>query len=124
MPLWARRDELATRAARKEKRFLDRRSWIGIRRDNTLYLRLYGCDKESQYLALHLLWDGLCAKCSKPVKDNWRELDHMISLGRGGDDQDSNLQFLCRPCHRRKHNREVQLRAVADPNRIEEARKP
>lgn len=30
------------------------------------------------------------------------EVDHIIAKANGGGDDDSNLQSICRPCHRRK----------------------
>jgi len=113
MPQWAKRDEAGTRAARKAKEFLDRRSWKGWRKDRTPFIRLHGRDKEAQYQRIHFLWRGYCAVCERPIPGkHFCELDHVVSLGRGGDDADSNLQFLCRPCHRAKHNREVQLGTI------------
>ena len=109
MPQWGTKDVAGTCAARKSKEFLDRRSWKGWRKDGTPYIRLHGRDKEGQYQRLHLLWDGNCAVCHLPIAGkHFCELDHIRSLGKGGDDSDANLQFLCRPCHRAKHNREIQ----------------
>jgi len=112
MPAWARRDEAATKAARKERRFLDRRSWIGVRKNGDLYLRLHGKDKSAQRERLDWFWHNRCALCGKAIGIEEAELDHKVSLGRGGDDQDSNLQFLCRPCHAKKHNRSIHLRTI------------
>jgi len=44
----------------------------------------------------------VCAACS-----HWRpargvEVDHIVPLGAGGHDVESNLQLLCPPCHRTK----------------------
>ena len=113
MPAWARKDEAATRSARKCKEFVDRRSWIGQRKDGRPYIRLHGRDKEGQYMRLHALWNGNCNHCGLPIPGkHFCELDHVRSLGKGGDDSDSNLQFLCRPCHRAKHNREPRLKWI------------
>ena len=65
MPAWARRDEARTRERRKLKIFLDRRSWIGYRKNGEWYVRLYGRDKAAQWDRLFLLWDGRCKKCRK-----------------------------------------------------------
>ena len=43
-----------------------------------------------------------CARCGEPAT----ELDHIIALARGGTEAWSNLQPLCRACHRRKTNTE------------------
>jgi len=34
------------------------------------------------------------------------EVDHIVPLSRGGGDERSNLQPLCRPCHAAKTARE------------------
>jgi len=110
MPQWAKRDEAGTRVARKAKEFLDRRSWKGWRKDGTPYVRLHGRDKEAQYERLFLIWSGVCAACGRNslgLSRAFWELDHIRSLGRGGSDADENLQFLCRACHERKHNRGI-----------------
>jgi 5-methylcytosine-specific restriction endonuclease McrA len=115
MPQWAKRDEAGTRAARKSKEFLDRRSWKGWRKDGSPFLRLHGRDKEAQYDRLHFLWNGTCAGCKAILIGKPRELDHIRSLGRGGDDADKNLQFLCRKCHQGrggKHDRNPRLRSI------------
>jgi 5-methylcytosine-specific restriction endonuclease McrA len=31
------------------------------------------------------------------------ELDHIVSRGRGGSDDASNLRWCCGPCHRHRH---------------------
>lgn len=113
--MWARRDDAATRAARKAKRFVDRRSWIGVRSNGDMYLRLHGRDKEAQRERLFALWDGNCYLCGQPVARGDEDLEHMIPLGRGGDDSDINQDFCHSmfskfPCHRNKTAREVQLK--------------
>ena len=118
MPAWATRDEAGTRAARKSKLFVDRRSWIGTRKDGSIYIRLYGRDKEAQYERLHLAWDGNCAICGRPVRRGDEDLEHNRSLGSGGDDSDANLQWTHgmtskESCHRAKHNREIRLRTIS-----------
>ena len=43
--------------------------------------------------------DKSCAKCGSEGSD----LDHIISIHRGGDlFSRDNLQWLCKPCHKRK----------------------
>lgn len=41
-----------------------------------------------------------CAACRRPHPK--MEIDHIISLSRGGTNHRSNLQLLCRPCNRAK----------------------
>lgn len=42
--------------------------------------------------------DRVCRKCGGPGKD----VDHVIPVHRGGQTELSNLQLLCRACHRLK----------------------
>lgn len=117
MPAWATFDEAGTRAARKSKLFVDRRSWLGTRKDGSRYIRLHGADKTAQRERLYLAWDGNCAICGKPVRGGDEDLEHNWSLGRGGDDSDANLRFTHgmkseEPCHRDKTNREIHLRTI------------
>ncbi|MBW3010581.1 HNH endonuclease, partial [Acinetobacter baumannii] len=34
------------------------------------------------------------------------ELDHIVNVARGGTDDESNLQSLCVPCHKKKTQQE------------------
>lgn len=45
-----------------------------------------------------------CQAC-KRVTDTL-EVDHIVSLSKGGTDEDGNLQALCVPCHEAKTIRE------------------
>lgn len=117
MPQWAKRDEAATRAARKTKEFVDRRSWKGWRKDGSPFIRLHGRDKQAQRERLLFQWNGICARCGDSVIRGDEDLDHIIPLGKGGDDSDMNLQLIHgmrsqRDCHRAKHNREIRLRSI------------
>jgi 5-methylcytosine-specific restriction protein A len=43
-----------------------------------------------------------CQKCACRVLASAIDVDHVIPLARGGQDVDSNIQALCRPCHKLK----------------------
>ncbi|TFD27508.1 HNH endonuclease signature motif containing protein [Cryobacterium cryoconiti] len=43
--------------------------------------------------------------CTQPSTDD----DHVLNVGRGGTEDDSNHQGLCSPCHKRKTQLEAQL---------------
>lgn len=41
-----------------------------------------------------------CQACGTVTSD--LEVDHIINIARGGNDDDANLQALCAPCHKAK----------------------
>lgn len=43
-----------------------------------------------------------CTRCPARVFASAADVDHIIPLAKGGQDIDSNLQILCRPCHKAK----------------------
>lgn len=60
--------------------------------------------------------DGQCLACGSDEK---LQVDHIIPRHRGGDMWDAeNLQTLCKNCHERKSNNDVQFLArIQDPPR-------
>jgi 5-methylcytosine-specific restriction protein A len=45
-------------------------------------------------------WD--CEKCHCGVFASAIDVDHIVPLAHGGEDIDSNIQALCRACHKLK----------------------
>jgi 5-methylcytosine-specific restriction protein A len=46
---------------------------------------------------------GLCQVCKAQGKSRpATEVDHIINKAQGGNDLDSNLQAICKPCHKVK----------------------
>lgn len=45
-----------------------------------------------------------CSVCGLTTKD--LEVDHIVNVAQGGNDEDSNLQAICIPCHKAKTARE------------------
>lgn len=60
-------------------------------------------------LRVHAKAEGRCAKCT--VEALTGQYDHAISLIVGGENRESNLQFLCVPCHKAKTRLDVKLKA-------------
>ncbi len=62
-------------------------------------------------LSLKIRWDVLkrdhyaCVKCAARPPDVELEVDHIIAVARGGTNDLSNLQTLCRPCNQGKKDR-------------------
>jgi len=53
-----------------------------------------------------------CKRCGLEVKGKLRAaFDHAIPLILGGENRESNLQFLCEPCHAAKTKLDVKLKA-------------
>lgn len=50
-----------------------------------------------------------CAVCTRPAKPG--QVDHVIPLILGGMHRESNLQWLCVPCHAAKTKLDVKLKA-------------
>jgi 5-methylcytosine-specific restriction protein A len=45
----------------------------------------------------------LCQPCFKAGRLTLaRDVDHIVSKANGGDDEDTNLQSICLPCHKAK----------------------
>jgi 5-methylcytosine-specific restriction protein A len=47
-----------------------------------------------------------CNTCKSAFGGTQIEIDHVVAIGSGGHDVASNLQLLCRACHRAKTKRE------------------
>lgn len=65
--------------------------------------------KLQQIRARILARDALCVHCLRktpPVIRASVEVDHIIPLGRGGTESDSNRQGLCDECHKAKTRRD------------------
>lgn len=47
--------------------------------------------------------DGyVCQRCGQILERTALEVDHIVPIALGGDDEDDNLQTLCVRCNRRK----------------------
>lgn len=46
-----------------------------------------------------------CAICRVSIKKKY-EVDHIVALSKGGTNFRQNIQLLCKPCNRRKHNKD------------------
>lgn len=55
----------------------------------------------SDIRALFAKQDGLCVVCGTSLAEYF-EVDHIVSIARGGTNWPSNLQLLCRHCNRKK----------------------
>lgn len=57
-----------------------------------------------------------CRHCSRAVRIG--EVDHIVPIEKGGSEDDSNLQLLCKECHRKKtaRDRGYVLRDGSDVN--------
>ena len=55
---------------------------------------------------------GMCVVCRQAERFSLAEdVDHIVPVWRGGTDAESNLQSLCKPCHKAKSAREARERA-------------
>lgn len=51
--------------------------------------------------------EATCAGCRAKLPASAVDVDHKLPLYQGGDDVPSNVQVLCRPCHKRKTRRDA-----------------
>ena len=55
--------------------------------------------------------NGLCQPCLKmDIVKAFDEVDHIVPISQGGDDQLDNLQCICKSCHKHKTQREAKGR--------------
>jgi 5-methylcytosine-specific restriction protein A len=75
--------------------------WVGRNDDSAIPARVK--------LRVYHKAEGHCAKCGL----HWLsgQYDHVIPLILGGENRESNLQFLCVPCHKAKTKLDVKLKA-------------
>ncbi len=56
--------------------------------------------------------EDCCQICGRKIGGKLRgEIDHAISLGRGGQHRETNLQLLCHECHATKTKLDVKVKA-------------
>jgi len=75
--------------------------WIGRNDDSAIPARIK--------LRIYHRAKGRCAKCELHWLNG--QYDHVIPLVIGGENRESNLQFLCVPCHQAKTVLDVKLKA-------------
>ena len=92
-------DKLATESAK----FLDLRSYVHI----TGRFFCFGADMSDHRKTVLKRDEYTCQKCYSAYSgaQHMLEIDHITPRSKGRDDKISNLQTLCRPCHRQKHGR-------------------
>ena len=62
-------------------------------------------DKKAGFIACCDVGIPMCAICKQQIKGR-PEYDHIIALGLGGTSVLSNLQVVCKTCHKRKTHTE------------------
>ena len=63
-----------------------------------------------------------CKSCSN-ILDECFEIDHIICIKDGGNNEESNLQALCPNCHRKKTNTDITTKKTAKKESKNEATK-
>jgi 5-methylcytosine-specific restriction protein A len=51
-------------------------------------------------------FDGTCCNCNYKIAMDEMDIDHIMPLAEGGDNEYSNLQVLCKMCHKDKTTNE------------------
>ena len=86
------------------RRYADKDSFVDVH--GLEYLR--GADMATRRLEVYRRDAGRCMLIVSPRCRGWAnwedgELDHIMSRGKGGSDDASNLRWACKPCHRYRH---------------------
>lgn len=82
------------------------KEWIGKNDDSKAPPKVYLRIRDKQ--------KGKCAHCCRTLRDTEAgELDHIEALINGGENRESNLQLLCKPCHLLKTKVDVATKVVA-----------
>ena len=71
--------------------------------------RLLEGDPVPEHMRIRVLKDagGRCALCGATTKTTTLEVDHIVPRSRGGSNDYSNLQVLCRECNQAKSNQDT-----------------
>lgn len=78
------------------------------RRRRDLIAKLEGSHTQAEIDSLYVIQFGKCAYfdvCGHILGDKY-ERDHIVPVTRGGSNWIRNMQLLCVPCSRSKHNRD------------------
>ena len=106
MPKGAHKDVPVTKLLFANGLFLDKRSFLGWR-ESVPHLYLKGEDMSRQRQRVQERDEEWCGKCTRHVNDEDAEIHHVISKGRGGSDDLSNLEWRCgrfvSDCHTAEH---------------------
>lgn len=71
---------------------------------------LVGRALQNKRKEIYLKQLGRCNHCGEIRNLAAQELDHIVPLHQGGNDDDANLQMLCaEPCHRIKTEKELKV---------------
>jgi 5-methylcytosine-specific restriction endonuclease McrA len=76
-----------------------KRSWTRNRRAKVRMAN--GSHTEADVFAILERQNRLCVYCESDISETY-EVDHRMPIAKGGTNDPSNLQMLCRPCNRRK----------------------
>jgi 5-methylcytosine-specific restriction endonuclease McrA len=67
-----------------------------------------GTHDKNDIIAIYKAQSAKCAYCQKSIERAY-EVDHIIPLSRGGTNDRTNIQLVCRHCNRMKYNHDPLL---------------
>lgn len=80
------------------------KGWKDYQETKSSKVRIYQTTQWKKLVkAVWVIDNGLCRNCfSKGLIEPGSDVDHIKPKSQGGNDDLSNLQLLCKPCHKRK----------------------
>ena len=78
---------------------------VGASRRRTRELNAVGSFTSQDIAELYAAQNGRCIYCNKQFQQKYH-VDHIQPISRGGTNNRSNLQLLCKPCNLAKHCRD------------------